>query len=266
MSESVTLPALLNRKDAKAYISALTASDNGSIQPWLRVVYSTDRARIEDMLALVNDGALSTTGERVSPTRREALSAFLAERVAIRERASFLYPQFTKEAALAGAVARMPPQRTVALSLAWESLPVLLNGRVRKQLFFSNQGAARWIQGRVKETGEQVRVLLSGSGGELEITEIVECDSLATALNYALALLLDKKRDIGASLCRCHAPECARFWLLPEKLTGKPTRNFCTDHEGDKKRLSDAERKRRQRKIEEQSGTKSPARAAAKHK
>jgi hypothetical protein len=260
MLESVTLPALLDRKQAKAYLRVLESPEAAAAE-WRDAAHPTERSRIEDMLALVNDGALVSTEARVSPERREALRAFLEERVAIRERASLMFPEFAKEAAAVGALARMPPQRTVALVLAWEALPPLLNNHVSKRLFFSNQGAAQWAKGRLKSTGKAVSVLLAGPGGELGITEFVECDSLGATLNYALALLLDKKNDIGAALCRCHAPGCGRFWLLPERLASKPTRNFCANHEAAKKKLSDAERKRRERQI-----TREKAAAAAKRK
>jgi hypothetical protein len=230
VNESVTLPKLLDRATAKAYLALLAARESGDLAAWQDDRYSNERDRVQALLDLANEGS-----SEIAKARLNALRAFLEERVAVRERAALMFPAWKKV-----------PHRTVALSLAAEILPTLLNGSVHKSLQFSNAGAGKTQRGRLK-TGEPVNVVLEGPGGDLAVSESVRCDSPEAALNYALALVLAKNFGYGLRLCRCHADSCGRFWLLPDKLTGKPSRNFCSRHEADKKRLSDAERKRRQR-------------------
>jgi hypothetical protein len=157
--------------------------------------------------------------------------------------------RWAEDAAAAGVDPRKRPvpHRTIALSLAAEVLPALLNGRVQKTMYFSNAGVGKSAQGRWEKTGEPVNVVIEGRGGELAVTERIQYDSAETALNYALALLLAKNHEFGIQLCRCHADDCGRFWLVPEQLESKPSRNFCSLHETDKKKLSDRERQQRRR-------------------
>jgi hypothetical protein len=231
MEESVTLPRLLDRQAAKAHLAVLASRESSNSTLWGDLRNSTERERIQALLDLVNGES-----SEISVGRLNALRAFLEERVAVRERATLMFPPWKKV-----------PHRTVALSMAAEILPSLLNGHVHKVMHFLNAGAGRTIKGRLQKTGQSVDVVLEGPGGELAVTEYVNCDTQESALNYALALVLAKNHGYGVNVCRCHADGCGRFWLLPDKLTGKPSRNFCSLHEADKKRLSDAERKRRQR-------------------
>jgi len=241
MEESVTYPKLLDRPTAKAHLAALASSESNGSPSW-HDAHGTERERIQALLDLVNSDSSEISSQRLA-----ALRAFLEERVAVRERATLMSPRLEKEGAKYGVEGKQVPHRTVALSMAAETLPPLLNDHVHKVMHFSNAGVARTRKGRIPKTGELVSVVLEGAGGELAVSEYVSCDSHEAALNYALALVLAKNHGYGMNLCRCHAEGCGQFWLLPEKLTGKPSRNFCSRHEADKKRLSDAERKRRQR-------------------
>ena len=245
----MTLPRLLEPKTAKAHLAALDPCATMVAESWVYIPFRSERDPIHALLDAVNE----PDSAQLSEPRLAALRAFLEERVAIRERAAFMGKKF---------VGGMPPHRTPALSLAAERLPLFLTERVQVDLRFANAGAAKTVKARWPthdKKGVSVAVTIEGPGGELEITERVRCDSHETAFNFGLALLLDRKKDLGSALCRCHAEGCGRFWLLPEKLPGKPTRNFCSEHEAEKKRLSDAERKRRQRGL-------AAAKAAAKHK
>ena len=197
---------------------------------------------MEGLLALANGHDVAG---QVRPDRLGALRAFLEERVAIRERAALMSrarPKRTESLRI--------PHRSVALSLAAEVLPALLNDRVRKAMHFTNAGAARTVT-RWWPThdgkGERVAVIVDGAGGVLDVSERVQCDSLETSLNYALAVLLDKRRNLGNKLCRCHADGCGHFWLLSDELKVKPSRNYCPTHIGERERLGSMERKRRQR-------------------
>jgi hypothetical protein len=255
MKESVTMPRLLDSKAAKAHLTALDPRSAMPEDSWLNIVFESERDPIQALIHSVNDDGQAPDGEQISEERCAALRAFLEERVSVRERV-----------ALMKFVDGVPPHRTPALSLAAEKLPLFLKDRVRIDLAFANVGAAKTKKARWPthdRRGVLVDVTIEGAGGELEITERWQCDSYETALNFGLALLLDRKKDLGSALCRCHAEGCGRFWLLPHRLTGKPTRNFCSEHEAEKKRLSDAERKRRERdRVRERAA----ARAAAKHK
>ncbi len=226
----------------------------------------SERERVEALLGLLNDGA-----ERVSTYRLAALRAFVEERVAVRERASILFPpkELEREAARFNRPAEPVPHRTVALTIAAEQLPALLTGHVHKALSFRNAGEPRTTKGKPTTgplKGETIDVTLEGPGGELAITERIHCDSISDALNFALALALAKNRPYGEALCRCHAEGCGRFWLVPERLSSKPTRNFCQIHEAEKKRLGSVERKRRQRSKPAQPTIDPAAKPAAKTK
>ncbi len=241
MNESVTLPKLLNRQAAKAHLTALALTEREKSGERHGFRYPSERGRIQELLDLVNDN-----GSDASPERKDALRALLEERVAVRERATLLSPRLEAEAAKHGVLQKKIPHRTIALSMAASMLPDLLNGHVQKSLHFLNAGSGKSETKRLR-TGEILSQVQEGPGGDLAVIEYVDCDSRETALNYALALVLAKNYSYGLKLCRCHAFGCGRFWLLPDKLTGKPSRNFCSEHVADKKRLSDAERKRRQR-------------------
>jgi hypothetical protein len=243
MNESVTLPKLLlDQRTIEAHLAVLASNEGQRSAARHGFRYPSERERIQELLDLVNSESAD-----VSPERRSALRAFLGERVAVRERATLLSPRLEADNAKHGVRrANSVPHRTLALSLAAKALPNLLNGHVQKSMYFLNAGSGKAVTKRSR-TGEIVSQVHEGPGGELAVIEYVDCDRLETVLNYALALVLAKNYSYGLNLCRCHADGCGRFWLLPDKLTGKPSRNFCSRHEADKKRLSDAERKRRQR-------------------
>lgn len=239
------LPALLEWKKAKALLRVLGTTEPSATSLTdadLDGPNYTERDRVQALLAILNEGKQQMSGER-----HEALSAFLAERVAIREREAAAWQTREQQAELGGYKARRLPHRTAALSIAAEGLPPLLNGRVHKSMHFENAGAAKTVKGRLKD-GTAVNVTLQGSGGELTVTERVRCDSPETELNYALALVLDSKRKFGVALCRCHKPGCGRFWLLPDSRgAGKPGRVYCPIHAKERIKLSQTERKRRER-------------------
>jgi hypothetical protein len=243
MNESVTLPKrLLDQRTAKAHLAVLASNEGKGSAERHGFRYPSERARIQELLDLVNGDSAD-----VSPERRSALRAFLEERVAVRETATVLGPRLEADNAKHGVRRTNPiPQRTLALSMAAEMLPALLNGHVQKSMYFLNAGSGKSETKRLPN-GQIVSQVHEGRGGDLALIEYVDCDNQETVLNYALALVLAKNHSYGLNLCRCHADGCGRFWLLPDKLAGKPSRNFCSRHEADKKRLSDAERKRRQR-------------------
>lgn len=279
---SVTFAALglnlLPPSSATAFIERLAKTEDGTLLPAPTPVDSfdgvssrlTERQRVDALLDLVNDSELThdrwkeiEIGVRIkwaaaptrsiSPERREALRAFLNERVTIRERAAVMNRERARKAELRGERANRLPERTTSLSIASANLPKLLNGRVHKSLWFTNAGAAKTVPRIVRRGSAKVlaNVTLQGAGGELAVLERVRCDSPETALNYALALVLDNKREFGSLLCRCSADGCGRFWLLPEgKAAGKPARNFCPLHAAESARLSAVQRKRRQRQME----------------
>jgi hypothetical protein len=253
MKESVTsqagAPALLERKEARRLLEVLAGPRDITHPRKLDMAYwsdppayRTDRDRIEIMLELVNDSFLLDaygSGLIVPRERVDALRAFLQERVAIREREALIYQVSETKGE------EHTPQRTVALNEAAVALPGLLNGRVTKTIVFSNRGEGRRAHGYVNN--KPADITIEGVGGELGITERLKCDCPETALNYALAQCLNKAREFGRNLCRCHADGCGRFWLVPESLPGKPSRNYCERHVDDRIRLGNAERKRRQR-------------------
>src|SRR5208282_3638090 len=116
MDESVTLPKLLDRKAAKVLLAVLGSRESSASTLWADLRNSTERQRILALLDLVNGESSEISAERLN-----ALRAFLEERVAVRERATLMFPPWKKV-----------PHRTVALSMAAEVLPALLNGHVDK--------------------------------------------------------------------------------------------------------------------------------------
>jgi hypothetical protein len=251
------LPKLLEKASASRFLEFLAEKDTGAGNS--SPVHNPDlgeRERIEELLALVNGG-----GPALTPERREALRAFLGERVAIREREELTRSDRVRHAARYGPMEPgSVPHRTLALSMAAQRLPELLNKRVRKEMEFTNEGSAKTVTGRLAKTGQAVSVIKHGPGGGLGVREEVHFDAFSTALNYTLALVLDTNRPFGLALCRCHAPDCGRFWLLPlKKSVGKPSRQYCDEHKHERKRLGDNERKQRERNLK-------AAALAAKHK
>src|SRR5271166_764455 len=169
MKESVTLPNLLDRRAAKAHLAVLASNEGKGSAERHGFRYPSERERIDELLDLV-----SSDSSDVSPERRNALRAFLEERVAVRERSNMLGPRLEADNAKHGVRRTNPiPQRSLALSMAAETLPALLNGHVQKSMHFLNAGSGNSVTKRLP-TGEIVSQVHEGPGGDLAVIEYVD--------------------------------------------------------------------------------------------
>jgi hypothetical protein len=92
-------------------------------------------------------------------------------------------------------------------------------------------------------------------------------NSLAPVLDYAVLLLLDRKRNFGKELCRCKLGGCGKFFLASRSTGGRPRTEYCEKaHMEQAHKAAAAQRAENSRKSRARKARRIPALTAAKHK
>jgi hypothetical protein len=89
-----------------------------------------------------------------------------------------------------------------------------------------NRDFAAWLA-HMKESMEREIVLAAHPSG-YSLADFRSFKNIASAISFAMLLVMDQKKPYAKALCRCKLPTCQRFYLAQKNLKGgPPNRTYC---------------------------------------